>query len=318
MDVLLELYAELDAGITQEDIEQGVNLMTVLYLNDGGGLSVARGNGQLYGEEIPWTRAHYLDPAIPGSLRAEIVPTGRYLQAVWDRLHDRFDAPHPAIFAYPEAPRPLLGHQAASPDSWVTVILGVGTRYGSMEAGWQDEQEQEVPFATANTRWGESWTRLVHLRPQEDLSPGAWYTAWLAQGAERIDGLPVTQAWSHHFQVACTPESPEGTCEDLGELPLPDIDGPQQPDMGMEPEPDLSQEDAADMNAEPEPDLRQEDMHSADAAPDLPDQEDPGGQQADAAQESPRKAQGSGCQSAVDHRSTASWSSWTGFLLRRP
>ena len=54
---------------------------------------------------LPWTAEHYLDPDIPGSLVAEILPTMRYIEALWERVHGRFGAnDDPVIYTYPDAP----------------------------------------------------------------------------------------------------------------------------------------------------------------------------------------------------------------------
>ena len=133
--------AEVDDRITQQVIDAAVTTMTVIYVNDGGGRQVAAEQAETYGASIPWTEAHYLDPDIPGSLRAEINPTGAYLQAIWDRLHGTFGPDDLVIHVYPEAPRRLRSHDSSGPDSTVTFIFGRGVDVSSIQAVWTDGDE---------------------------------------------------------------------------------------------------------------------------------------------------------------------------------
>ena len=89
--------------------------------------------------------------------------------------------------AYPETPRRLRGHQASSPDSWVTVIFGVGSQFGDLTPVLSaDATGTAVPFELKNTRWNETWTRLARLLPASDLEPGAWYTLGVPVGAAGV------------------------------------------------------------------------------------------------------------------------------------
>ncbi len=230
MDTLLELYAEVDPEITAEVIDGSVDLVLAAYVNDELGLAIAASNGERLADEMPWGRAHYLDPEVPGSLRAEIYPTMRYQQAVWKRLHGELDGDDVAIFAFPELPRRGRSGDPASVESWVTLIFGEGVRYEGDLLELVDDSGAPVAFSQANTRWNAEHTRLMRILPIEPLAPGAWYTARLRAGAERIGGGATTGAWELRFQVACaTPDDP--ACGDLGEIAVASIDGlPQQPE----------------------------------------------------------------------------------------
>ncbi len=222
METLLELYAGVDDGITEDVITESVDLVTSFYINDSIGLAVAADLGDQYDDVIPWTRAHYLDAELPGSLRAEIYPTMRYQQAIWERLHDGLAADDATVFAHPEAPRRLLTGDATATSSWVSLVFGVGVRYEDDLVELVDADGAEVPFTQANSRWGPEFTRVVRLAPAEDLAPGAWYTARLRAGVETIDGQVSGEPWELAFQVEC---DVGGDCEDLGEVPEARIDG---------------------------------------------------------------------------------------------
>ena len=234
MAALLELYAPLNAGITEDVINDAVALVTAIYINDEAGLNVAATIGGSQEAALPWTRTHYLDPEIPGSLRAEIYPTMRHQQAVWARLHQEFDADAVTVFAYPEAPRRLLGHDHTTPDSWASLIFGAGVRYAEDLVTLTDADGTAVPMTLGNTRWGAEHTRLVRIMPSADLEPGGWYTAQLRADAALIDGQTTQQPWALTFQVSCDDSNPD-VCPDLGDIPVASIDGiPADVDTGGE------------------------------------------------------------------------------------
>lgn len=240
-DTVLEIYADAGMDTTREVIQQSIDLFMV-YLSEGG-----RMRHTLMAEEaedrVPWTRAHYMDTSIPGSLRSEIVPTGRYMQAIWDRLHrpeldpEEVAAYDVVVHTYPEAPRRLLGTDASTPDPWVTLILGEGMAIGSITPSWteRDGDKSDVSFALAGTRWGANHTRLISFRPSEPLTPGKWYTAGIAAGAELIGGAQ-SEAFSFEFQAPCA-TADDAVCPDLGEIPEPSIDG-EWPAKTEDPPPD--------------------------------------------------------------------------------
>lgn len=224
MTTVLELFAEVSPDISEEVISGSVRLTTAAYINDELGLSVAEGFAARYADIIPWARGHYLDASVPGSLRSEIYPTMRYQQAIWDRLHDRFDANGATVYAFPDAPRRLRTHMSASTGSWVTLVFGAGVRYEGDLVELLDAEGAVVPFSQANTRWGADHTRLLRILPTEDLQPGGWYTARLRDGAALIGGETSTEPWEITFQVACE-ESDDPQCPPVVPAREPSIDG---------------------------------------------------------------------------------------------
>jgi len=259
MDTVLELYAGLGQGVDEATIRQSVDLLNFIYL---GNPEAAAALGTRYESIIPWTREHYLDPAIPGSIASEVFPTMRYQQAIWRRLHGQLPVDAPVVVsAFPDAPRRLHGADSTAPDSWATLIFAEGVRYSTTAPTWQDDQGEPVPFDRANTRWGATWPRLIRLQPTAPLVPGAWTTVSLPAGAERIDGQLTTTPFSLRFQVPCD-DATASDCADLGALPTPDLGEPApEPEMdaGLDAEPDASTPDA-----DPTPDA------ALDAEPDAP------------------------------------------------
>jgi len=234
MSTVLALYEGLDAGITQEVIEQAVEVTTAAYINDELGLAIAEALGEIHADDMPWGREHYMDPDVPGSLRAEIYPTMRYQQALWSRLNGELSADDVVVFAFPESERRLRSADAATTDSWVTLIFGAGVAYddGLPELiELLDADGGSVPFTLANSRWGPGHTRLVRLQPSEDLTPGGWYTARMRAGADLIDGGVTSQTYELSFQVACDGED-DLTCPEL-DPPIASVDGlPESADTG--------------------------------------------------------------------------------------
>lgn len=240
METVLSLYEVLDEEVTEEVITDAVDLLVAAYLNEDIGLPAAAYNGERYADDMPWGRAHYLDPEVPGSLRAEIFPTMRHQQALWKRLHGELAPDDVTVFAFPEQPRRLRGGEAGTTDSWVTLIFGAGVAVEGDLAELLDDSGASIPFTLAGNRWGGNPSRLIRLQPTEDLTPGGWYTARMRAGATLINGEVTTEPMELTFQVACADEA-DPACPDLGDIPVASIDGiPEE----AEPE-DTGHEDAS-------------------------------------------------------------------------
>lgn len=265
-DTLLELYAPLDEGVTREAIERGVRSMTAVYVHPRTGPGIARALADSYLDVVPWTRDHYLDTDIPGSLRSEILPTAAYLEAIWARLHGRSDESLSSLvtWAFPAPPRRLRSAEPGTPDSRVTLVFGSGVRFGSVAATFarddDDSEDGQVPFTLRNTRWNGQWTRLVRLDPSAPLEPGGWYRVGLDAGLERIDGVPGGAADPQLFrvQVACLDDA-QDACPDLGELNEPSIDPPPLPPADG-PEPDDVAHDVTEPTAPEAEDVAADDL----------------------------------------------------------
>lgn len=240
MELVLGLYEVLDEDVTEDVINDAVELVTGVYINEEFGTVVAQQLGEQYQDLIPWTREHYLDADIPGSHHAEVYPTMAYQQALWRRLHEGLPADEATIFAFPEAPRRTRSVDAGSADSWVSVVFGVGVRYEDDLAELLDADGVVVPTVPGNSRWGPEFTRVARVMPVEDLRPGAWYTLRVRAGLETIDGQVSDAPWTYTFQAPCDDATAEA-CEDLGTIPEARLDGTLEED----PEPGDSGEPVA-------------------------------------------------------------------------
>lgn len=226
---LLPLFANLGQPIDEPLIDLQVRRVLEVYVNDEFGYNTAEATAAGYAVKIPWTRDHYLDPSIPGSLRSEIAPTAAYMQAIWNRLHDRYDPSALVIHTFPNAPRRLREAESTSAASWVTLVFGMGVRDGSATGSLADANGTAVPFDLRYTRWaGNGYSRLIRFQATEDYAPGETFTATMNPGAPLIDGSTTTSAHALTFQVECaTPE--DARCPEL-----PRIDDPllEQPPKG--------------------------------------------------------------------------------------
>ncbi len=230
MTDLLTLFSTLTREVDEPTISLNAMIVTRGYVNGDGGLSIARQYGDMYRPVLPWASTHYLDAEVAGSHRAEILPTGRHMQALWDRLHDRFDEQDLVVHAWPEETRRLREAESDSVASWVTLVLGKGIEQDSATGSITDGAGTEHPFTLSYTRWGGT-SRIVRFRPTEDFVPGGHYTVTLHPGATLVDGSTTTLSYTHDFQVACaTPD--DANCPVLPPVPDPSIDTPLVPDGG--------------------------------------------------------------------------------------
>lgn len=209
LDDLIAVFAGEGHAVDAETIEAG--MMRVKFLVIDNFHTLAPTFDRRYRPLLPWTAEHYVDPAVPGSLAAEIPATAAFIEALWDRLHGR--PPVAAIVGhpYPDGRRRLLSRAPESAGSWVTLVLGIGARVGSVSADrvHLEGPDGPVPFALHHTRWGGSpddWTRIVQLRPQVELAADTAYTVRLDPGFELIDGRRMEEAWQHTFRTRCDAE----------------------------------------------------------------------------------------------------------------
>lgn len=222
---ILPLFDDLGQPITTELIAEKVEIVLSVYVNDGFGRDTSIAIAENYRPLMPWTVDHYVDPAVPGSLRAEIAPTAAYMLALYERLHGRFSDQDLVIHAWPDAPRRLRSHDAQSAASWVTVVFGKGVRFDTIDTTLVDALGAAHPYTLANTRWNSQFTRLVRFQATSDYTPGGHYTATIAAGATLIDGSVTTSTHAIPFQVECT-DAADPACPPIGAIDDPSLDPP--------------------------------------------------------------------------------------------
>ncbi len=223
-DILLPLLDGLGHEITEETMAQGVGLIGTVYLHPIRGPRFAESLADKHGPNIPWARDHYLDRSVPGSLRAEIGPTMNYMQAVWDRLHGRFDEANLVAVAYPEAPRRLRSGDPDTVDSRASMVFGLGVRARDAQVDLTGAGGMSVATTSRGTRWGgpDGWSRVLRVDPRAPLEPGTTYTLAMKPGAELVTGERTALAHEHTFQVEC--DSPS-LCPPITDLDTWDLTG---------------------------------------------------------------------------------------------
>lgn len=221
LETLQELYGELDAEVTPELIESAAEAMTSLYVNDSFGLEFAASLGESYEEQLPWSRAHFMDPEVMGSLTSEIAPTMGYIQAIWKRLHEGLDPDSTVVATMPPSPMDLSTGAVGGYQTRVSWIYGVGVHKDSAQVTCVDGAGQAISGALEGSKWGAEFTRLHSFQPAGDLLVEGMMTCALAPGLTRIDQVASGQTDVWAGRVPCwTPEIM--TCSEPVPDPAPD------------------------------------------------------------------------------------------------
>lgn len=214
---------------------------------------------------MPWGSQHYVDPDLPGSIRSEGPATAAYIQALWERVHGRFDSHAPEIYTYPNPTRRLRGVDPARVDNRISVLFGTGAYVRSLNAErvhLYTPDHTEIAIDVQHTRWTTSpddLTRQVLVIPLEPLALDTEYRVEIQAGVELGDGRTTPDDWSYTFKTPC-PE--QGACSDG---PPAHPGDPLDPARVSYPEavvPDAGTPDAAPVAADAAPPLP-----VADAAP---------------------------------------------------
>lgn len=206
VDDLIASFAAEGHAVDAETIEAGMTRVKAIVIDAFGGIAPVF--DRQYRPLLPWTAEHYVDPAVPGSIAAEIPATRAFIEAVWARLHGRFPAAGFVAHPYPDGRRRLRSVDPATTSSWVTLVLGIGARVGSVTPDRITFEGPDGPVAydLRHTRWGgapDDWTRIVQLRPRVELALDAEYTVDIAPGIELIDGSVLADGWRYSFRTAC-------------------------------------------------------------------------------------------------------------------
>ena len=225
-ETLLTLYNESGAfeiEVTKEILSSSVQGITTYYIHEEIGPDIATVAWEQLASKLPWMSAHYMDPDIPGSLRAEIFPTMRYLEAVWKRLHNKLSNQDMVIFSFPEEPRRLRSYQKGLADNWVSLMFAAGIDMNDLSGTWTSQTGNSVPLSLKGNAWSDQWPRIIRVVPEENLSPGEYYRVNLAGQPTTINEKRWSIDHTLSFQVACT-DSNLADCPDLEEIQLARID----------------------------------------------------------------------------------------------
>jgi len=196
--------------------------MTTLYVNDNFGLEFAASLGESYEDQLPWSRAHFMDPKVMGSLTSEISPTRGYIEAIWARLHEGLDGDSTVVATMPPSPAELPTGAVEGYETRVTWIYGVGVQKDSAQVTCVDAAGEPVSGALHGSRWGAEFTRLHSFQPAGDLLIEGVMTCGLEPGLSRIDELSSAASHPWTARVPCwTPETM--TCNEAEPEPASDV-----------------------------------------------------------------------------------------------
>lgn len=212
-DTVLELYQSLNMGITEEVIRYGLDAMETLYVNPRSGYAVAAGLGRQHAPKLGWTRTHYFDPDVPGSIRSEILPTMHYITALWGRVNGESAAENPVLFQYPDDGRFLRSLDPADPASWVTIVTSAAAKADFVMPDWKLDDGTPIGFTKHGTHWGgtDSFGRVMQLRPTAPLPTDRTSTVTWNFNGPFINGEVATASVSRPARTVCAEGS--GACE---------------------------------------------------------------------------------------------------------
>lgn len=210
IDDLIEVFADEGHEVSAETLEAGMVRVKVIVIDGFDGIAPVF--DRRYRPQLPWTADHYVDPGVPGSLTAEIPATRAFIEAVWERMHDRFPASGFVAWPYPDGARRLRSTDPDSVSSWVTLVLALGARRGTLtpDRVTFEGPDGPVPYDLRYTRWSGSdddWTRIVQLRPRVVLADDTEYTVAIAPGVELIDGTLLAEGWQYSFRTPCAADA---------------------------------------------------------------------------------------------------------------
>ena len=210
VNALLDIYnnsGDFEQEIVDDHILSSLDTMTDLYIDEGAGPVLAQVAANSLLDVLIWTRENYMDPDIPGSLRSEIYPTMHYLEDLWKQLNDDYSDNDVVMFSFPESSRRLRSHEYESPDSWVTFLFSSGIKQEELNSTWTDVDGRSVAYEQVGGAWGPGWPRLMRLKPQENLVPGAYYTTTVRGTASAASSQSWTLDHTKAFQVSCTSDN---------------------------------------------------------------------------------------------------------------
>ena len=206
VETLVEMYneAEISQGeLSEDELALALETMQTWYIDERAGPALARMALDMYGDQLPWTAEHYMDPGVPGSLHAEIFPVTRLIEQLWKELNGELPDDDVLLFEYPESGRRLESPTPNNPGSWVSFLFGTGVKVDGLTIRWRDKSGGEVPFSRTGMTWGTPWTRVLRLMPTEALAAGATYSISLKGEVVLVSGRSVDLDYLFSFGVEC-------------------------------------------------------------------------------------------------------------------
>lgn len=150
--------------------------------------------------DFPWAAAHDDDPAVPGNPPHEAEIARRYWRSNWALVHGD-PAPRPVLWTHPADGSAGHPTEAASIESWVSIVLARALVGPDPEPGYfhlTDAAGAEVPVEL-DLFYGDG-SHVVHVKPTIDLAPDEVYLVTVDPGLPTIHGEAL-EGWSFTFST---------------------------------------------------------------------------------------------------------------------
>lgn len=196
--------------VAQEDIERGMFIVKTLVIN------LTKTKIRLdthYRDKLPWARDHYFNADTPGSIAFEPFVVTHYLRALWHRLHGIFLEEDVLIYSVPPPGHRLLSVNHNSADNWITLFFGYGIlddTINSENVKLTDSKGKIIPAVIKPNRWGGgkgSTSRLLQVRPKEDLKFDSEYTVTLSKNIKLVTGENLPHEILFRFRTSSCRDS---------------------------------------------------------------------------------------------------------------
>ncbi len=197
---LVELFAtELGYEVAAETIEQGHDRLFVALSF----VEWARTDEErlaAFAADFPWSEAHLVDAAVPGSPPREAEVVAGYWQDLWQRLHSPELWSDPVLDFVPgdgTTAHPLAAEEVES-RLQLSFSRGVDAA-GLASVRVVDEQGGEVPVSVHH-HYG-NYSHAVHVDPEADWQPDTDYQLSIDGPLLNYDGVSWDGAWSASFST---------------------------------------------------------------------------------------------------------------------
>lgn len=215
-DQLIQVLAShFGVEVEPSVIEEGARRVKLAVIDHFG--PIAENYAREHRDALAWAEAHYLDPAIVGSLASEVEPTRGYAEAVWARL----ESPVVARDVVSVFEGHSIGPEVNNGVAVYGLVLSRGVSVSSIRGGIRARPlsggEVEY-FQVAPGRWtqsDDSITRVIRL----EASDGRILTDYEFAAADEwiwIDGTRTVGDWFTLTPHSQSEKSKEDTREESG------------------------------------------------------------------------------------------------------
>ncbi len=199
-ELFVGLFAtELGYEVSAETIEQGHDRLFVALSF----VEWARTDEErlaAFAADFPWSEAHLLDAAMPGSPPREAEVVAGYWQDLWQRLHSPDQWTEPVLDFVPGDGATAQPLAAGEVESGLQLSFSRGVdAAGFASVRVVDEQGGEVPVSVHH-HYG-NYSHAVHVEPEADWQPDTDYQLSIEGPLLNYDGVSWEGSWSASFST---------------------------------------------------------------------------------------------------------------------